>query len=424
MMKSGGIFENKTKGEAVFPTTPLLLVLLASLIAGLLTPTPSLGGVDKKVSDVCQKSTDAAFRAKYCSAAKGLKQGYITNLATSAVWSGVSVACIASCGKAVAGIACQMAKLGGTAGESILTKKFSDSLVSEGMKYGGSAITGKTADAGTATDAATSTSESKVNGDACAVAGTSALKASQKFSDSNQNDKSLTVLRDQTKDMNTPTGNAKGVNYSADTANTSLETAAATNPACSDAALGSALGAIRCAASADQSLPPYVKSEAFLQDLQKATGKSPDTFFANFESPAKSIFDSPTAAALPEGQQHALADSLSAMKGYADSKSAGVAMNAAPTNEMTTGAGAGHLRAAGEGDTGFDMNGMIAGVLGQMNGAAEEKNGEATNPGSSLTIDRRPARNVHAAEDRRVSIFDRVQWRYGAVSARDQLGVP
>ena len=51
-MKSGGIFENKTKGEAVFPTTPLLLVLLASLIAGLLTPTPSLGGVDKKVSDV------------------------------------------------------------------------------------------------------------------------------------------------------------------------------------------------------------------------------------------------------------------------------------------------------------------------------------------------------------------------------------
>jgi hypothetical protein len=388
-MKSGGIFKNQNSNQGGAVNAPLLLVLLASLIAGLLTPTPSLGGVDKKVADVCHKSTDAAFKAKYCSAAKDLRQGYNANIATSAVWTGVSVACGVACGKVAGGIVCKIASSGGSAGEGILTKKFTDSIMSEGTKWGGEAVSGNAASGTTEAAVDAPVAKGGVNADACQTAGTSALKAYGKFSDSKTTEKGLTNLRDQTKDMNTPTGQ-KPVLYTGDTQNsgdtngTNQSAAVAGNEICSTGAIATAVGAIRCAASWDPSLPPYVKSEEFVKDLQKATGKSADAFFANFESPAKSIFDSALAAGLPESQQRGLADSLSAMEGYSDSKAA--------TKVASTGSSGGSYASVG---------------------------------GAKHAADRKPAAgNYRAAEDRTISIFDRVQSRYGAISARDRLGAP
>jgi hypothetical protein len=419
-MKSGGIFKTNLGGKSLGAFA--LVVMLASS-----TPA-SATGVGKLVNDVCKKTTDQAYRAKYCSAAKDLKQGRNANFATSAVWTGVSVACGAACGKATGSIVCKIASSGGTAGEGVITKKFTDALMGEGSKWGGEALSGAKSADGAAT-AATDTVESKggVNADACQTAGTSALKAYGKFSDSKNNEKSLAQLRDQTKDMNTPTGQNQ-VGYTGDTQNSGdhhgESTSAATagkDEVCSDAAISTALGAIRCAAHSDPSLPPYVKSEEFVKDLQKATGKSPDEFFANYESPAKSIFDSPAVNALPEGRQKGLADSLSAMEGCSASKSARVA------NSGSSGTGgyssAGGKKSAADDDTGFDMNGMIAGVLGQVGGKPDGEGADTTT--GELTIGRRPASgNYRAAEDPKISIFDRVQWRYGAISARDRLGAP
>jgi hypothetical protein len=417
-MKSGGIFKTQNGETRGAESTPLELVLAACLMVGLVIPTPTLAGVNKKVMDVCHQSTDAAFRAKYCSAAKDLKHGYNANIATTAVWTGVSLACGAACGKVpgVSGTACKIASTGGSAGEGIITKKFTDALAGEGLKWAGDAKSG-------AEDAPKS---GGVNGDACTVAGESALKAYGKLSESKQNDKSLTQLRDQTKDMNTPAAQNQ-VAFTGDTqtsgdtngANQSAASAGKTDP-CNDAAIATALGAVRCAAGADPSLPPYVKSEEFMKDLQKATGKSPDAFFSGFESPAKSIFDSPLVSGLPDSQQTALADSLSAMEGYSDRKAAKTAANSPSiggySDTLPT-----H---SADDDTGFDMNGMLANVLGQLNGAGDDANGAAAHAGGHLSAGRSPAsRNVHAAEDRKISIFDRVQWRYGAVSARDRLGV-
>jgi hypothetical protein len=418
-MKSGGIFEKQNQGnEGV--TTPLLLVVFASLIAGLVIPTPTLGGMDKTVSEVCAKSVDAATRAKYCSAAKDLKSGYNANIATSAVWTGVSVACGAACGKQMDGIACKIASTGGSAGEGLITKKFADSIMSEGTKWGGDAVA--SAATGTATggaDASASTSTSKLNADACTTAGQSALKATGKYLDSKTTSKSLADIKDQTKGMNT-TAN-EGQTYVAVDSSAATTSAATANTSgiCGDSSITTALGAIKCAVTKDPSLPPYVQSQEFLQDLQKATGKSPDAFFSNFESPAKSIFDSPLAAGLSDGQQKGLADSLSAMEGYSESHASKVASNS-PTEAYS---GAGASRAADAADTGFDMNGMIAGVLGQMNGAADGANSAGTPVAiGTLAANRKPAGNPNAAEDRKMSIFDRVQGRYGAISARDRLG--
>ncbi len=435
-MKSGGILEIENQESGNGATAPLLLILLATLIAGLLTPTPTLGGVDSKVLDVCHKSTDAAFRAKYCSAAKDLRHGYNANLATSAVWTAVSVTCGMSCGKAIGGITCKVAGYAGTAGEGIITKKFTDAIGAEGSKWGGNAASNDsgtvptTGNAATGADGTVAAAGPKVNADACESAGKGALKAFEKFSNSKQNDKSLTDLRDQTKGMDTPKSQNQ-VGFAGDTQNSGdsngASTSAATtgkNEICGDGAIKTALGAIRCAASADPSLPPYVKSEEFVKDIQKATGKSADTFFAGFESPAKAIFDSPLVNGMPEGQQRALADSLTAMEGYSDARTAKVAaLSPPPLNGGYAGKSAAHV--AAEDDTGFDMNGMIANVLGQVGGKADGENDPAPNSGGTGATERRPASgNSHAAEDRTISIFDRVQSRYGAVSARDRLGVP
>lgn len=428
-MKSGGIFERQNGVRGGVETTPLRLVLAAALSAGLVIPTPTLGGVDKKVADVCHRTTDAATRAKYCSAAKDLKQGYNANIATSAVWTGVAVACGTACGKATGPLVCNIARMGGSAGEGVITKKFSDSLMGEGSKWlgGGEKNSGATEAAAPAAETGGETianAKGGVNVDACTTSGTSALKAFGKYSDSKQTDKSLTTLRDQTKEMNSPTGSK--VAFTGDTqtsgaSNDSNQSAAVadTGP-CATAAIGTALGAIRCAATSDPTLPPYVKSEEFLKDLQKATGKSPDAFFANFESPAKAIADSPLVEGMSEAQQKGLVDSMDAMEGYSDAKAAKVA---AASSGSGGEAGASLHLPTGD-DTGFDVNGMIAGMLGQL-GGADGKDAANVNAGAGLAVDRRPAgTDRNAAEDRKISLFDRVKWRYGAVSARDRLGVP
>lgn len=425
-MKSGGILKGHSEKIGGSPSAGLTLALFALL---LLSPTLVRARVSTQVNEICAKTTDAAYRAKYCSAAKDLKHGHNANVATSAVWSGVSVACGMACGKTYtgSGVACKIAGYGGTAGEGVITKKFTDALVGEGMKWGGQALTGKEATTTAATDGAAGGIGEKVNGDACAAAGKSALKAYEKFSNSKENEKSLVQLREETKGMNTPVAKnqlsySAGIDSAGDPNGPNGSAATASDETCGDSAIGTALGAIRCAASADRSLPPYVKSEEFLKDLQKATGKSPDAFFGAFESPAKAIFDSPIVSGMPDGQQNKLAESLSAMEGYSDMKARKLASaTAAPAEGYSARGGKGS--ASGDDDTGFDMNGMIAGVLGQMGGEADGENGAAANAGGIAVLDRRPAENVEAAEDPKVSLFDRVQWRYGSVSARDRLGV-
>lgn len=151
-----------------------------------------------------------AFRAKYYrTAAKDLKHGYNANRSTAAVWTGVSVACAAACGKVAGGAVCNISSIGGSVGEGVITKKFSDALMSEGMKFGSDTMAKKSADND---DRCRRRSDygrvqfggGKVNSDACTTAGTSALKAYGKYANSKENEKSIKQIKDDTKGMNTP----------------------------------------------------------------------------------------------------------------------------------------------------------------------------------------------------------------------------
>lgn len=409
--------------STAFVKARFTLILAAALIAGLLTPLPTLAaGVNKSVSEVCKKSTNAAFREKYCTAAKDLKKGYMANFATSAVWAGVSTTCSFACGKpSGAGTVCTVASVAGSASEGIMVKKFSDSLMSEGQKLIGKKLSGDAP-----SEAAAVVSDKKVNGEACMTAGKSALKAFEKYSNSKENMKSLDTMASDTKKMDTQ---VSGNTFTTDSQNSNLEhsnesgaLAAATANAtgiCGENSITTALGAIQCAVRNDPTLPSFVNSEKFVKELQTATGKPADAFFAGFQNPGSAIAASPALASLGSSGKAGIADSMSAMERYSELKASG---NIASTsNDGYRSGGAARPSAPGSGDD-FDMNGALAGMLGQLNGgaAAEIQPDSGVN---SVSAGRAPANAVIVSpEDRKVSIFDRVQWRYGAVSARQHLG--
>lgn len=399
-------------------------LLSVGVLVTLALPSPaSASGIDKKVSDVCKTSKSEAFRAKYCSAAKDYKKGYVANLASSAIWGGVTTVCGLSCSTVIqgGGLTCKIASTGGSAGEGILTKKFTDALKTEGMKYGGEAAnkSAKASDGATAAQAA----DGKVNGDACTVAGTSALKGYEKLSNSKQNEKSIGQLRDQTKGMNSDPKSSTFFGGDANKGPAKMagdegQAITSQSEVCSEEALKTARGTIRCATEMDPTLPPYVKTEDFLKDIQKASGKSADDFFAGYESPGKSLMEAPGMASMPDAQKKDVAESLNTLDKYSAMKVAGK-FGAGSTDSY---ADTDHKSKSTTKEDEFDVNGAIANALGQLKGEAEEKAVDDGVNSMNLGANRMPAETV-SPEDRTISIFSRVEWRYRAVSARDHLGV-
>lgn len=403
---------------------------LLSVAAVLCLPSPVLAsGIDKKVSDVCRTNKSAAFRAKYCSAAKDYKKAYTASLASSAIWGGVTTVCGLACGKAgPGGMTCKISSMAGTAGEGVLTKKFTDALKGEAMQYGKEVLTkdGKSEATTAATDT-TAVSEGKVNGDACMVAGTSALKGYEKLSNSKQSEKSIGQLREQTKGMNSATNGSavftaagpKGPNSADDGVTAEAMTGGDT---CGDNALKTAKGAIRCATSADPTLPGFVQTEEFLKDIQKATGKTADEFFASYESPGQALMEAPGMASLSGEQKSGVAESLSMMDRYSELKVAGKVGGTATVASAEKYTKSGGAAKASDAEDGFDVNGVIANMLGQMGEEGEKPAEDGVNT-LALGVNRMPAEKIISPEDRTISIFSRVEWRYRAVTNRDHLGV-
>lgn len=383
-------------------------------------------GTDQKVSSICKNSKDAAFRAKYCTAAKDYSQGVTTNQATSAVWTGVAATCTAACGKAVTGPLCTGASLIGSAAEGILVKKFADTVMGTGTAAGQNLLT-KNAEK-SAPDAAQAGTQAaapatKFNGDACAVAGKSTLKAYEKYSQSQANEKSLGDLKKKSDDMS-PTTASGGLGFRTETAPTpanngagsiiSAATAGGLSTACTESSVKSALGAIRCATASDPTLPSYVRSEEFLKDLQKATGKSADAFFGEFESPSKSLFDSASISSLPGAAQSELGETARAME-----KLAG--LNVGEKLESSQGyraASVGHSAPSYGGDD-FDLNGAMAQALSGVAAGDAAENAGTANAANPAARGLASANLFLNPEDRTVSLFDRVRLRYGAIVTRD-----
>jgi hypothetical protein len=180
---------------------------------------------------------------------------------------------------------------------------------------------------------------------------------------------------------------------------------------CSTAANGgNSQSFISCAVSNDPSLPRFVSHPDFVKDFPKLTGMSLDKFLNESQHPSNSILagmvggglNSPALAKLADVHRQMESYSLNNnVAGSAYSRGGAAQANSGQSNEP-------------------DLGALMAGVLGQLNPQEGEKSpGMARDIGFNI-LGRSPAA---VAEDRTVSIFDRITVRYLTIDKKNSYGI-
>lgn len=164
---------------------------------------------------------------------------------------------------------------------------------------------------------------------------------------------------------------------------------------------------LQCALASDKNLPPMVKDPRFARDLTKATGMSPDAFLEKVskDGPASAMAGGTGAALTPEGVSK-LGSLLAAIQDRTVNNETGY---------MYAGAGGGGRGRGGAEDPGFDK--LFSGIMNQF---GPQKGAENMPLGvKGVNFGNEPKRfPANVAEDKRVSIFERVTARYHRVSDR------
>jgi len=183
------------------------------------------------------------------------------------------------------------------------------------------------------------------------------------------------------------------------------------NVICSEDNIKTARGALACAGQANPNLPADVTSGRFLADLERITGKSADQFFAEFKNPVTTLATE-IGGRLPSENQAAFGNGLAALAREAAS------MPGAGTQIAVAGGGA---RGAGFDPDLDSMGGMEDALKGLLGGGQKtEEPGAAGEMQAGGKVARAPA--FVSPEDKTISLFDRVKWRYGALIQRERMG--
>lgn len=421
-MVRGDSFKNKLSAIAA-------AILIA---AGGVAPSAALAN-SASVNTICADKNGAQVKDKQCTAAKDLLKGANSNKATAAVWTGVSIVCTAACMNWAGTGACTASNVAGSAASTVIQKDFAGGLTS----LGGTAATGllgkkkETADTATqaangaqdaAADAATEASNTaaRKNGfGPCLTAAQTTSQSIRKNKDAVDNQKNLRDLRKNSDEMTTGMGvNAApvvgtglvGTQPTVDAI--SAGTAPGEDTICSEENIRTARGALACVGHMNRDLPPDVTSGRFLADLERITGKSADRFFAEFKDPVTSLANE-IGARLPAENQAAYGNGLAALAREAGSMpSAGV--------QVARAQGGGGYDSGYEFDPLAGMGDALKGLMGGAAGANEGGTSETQAGGTPAVANRAPA--FVSPEDKTISIFDRVKWRYGALIQRERMG--
>jgi hypothetical protein len=401
-------------------------VTISLAIVALAIPFSAHSSADRmKVLEVCKKERQQAggVNENLCAAAKDNLSAKNANTSVAAIHAGITTVCSAACASVYGEGVCQYSTMAGAAGVSVVEKDFMAALTPAGEK-GLAAATKKTATetgVDAAKDKATEAS-SGANMGACLTAAQSAKKSYEKFSDSSKNKKGIEELVNNSAQLdNAPGTQAPNIDTGSVTVTDqrfqqSAMTAGILPSAgslCSEESIQTATGALACAARHDPSLPPEVTSGRFLKDLEKVTGKSADQFFGEFNNPGQSIMNG-VGGRLPAKNQELLAQNLMAM-----SKNAGQYMGS--TGTQVSGMSKKSQISLGSSDE-FDPLASMNQMMAQLMGGKKEDQ-EANLSSNELIAGnnyREPA--SISPENKAVSLFDRVQWRYGSLIQKQHLG--
>lgn len=404
-------------------------------------------------------STAAGQSSSYCAAAKSAREAEKSNKALTVVYSGVAAVCGYACVVGVPGpsqMACQGSNIAAGVTDAVMTQNYMGALMTVGMSAGqmmmrgdGNIIEGfKKMGGRSATNTATSAGATSVDDAALASVDAPGADRAAEAASSNQasaGTEAATQEKDHSACLTAALAGIQAFSRNA-SANAAGETAQAAETASNQVTQNTApnfsptqgssgglspndpvagartgvaaqntakpteadpcnsrdfQGTIQCAMAADPSVGQWAGDPRFQKALTDLTGLSPDQFKNKVENsgPVAAISDG-----IGAGMGVDVKGQIAAVLGGIDQSVASSAY-----------AGGGRPRGGGSGDP--DFNSMMGDLMAQF-GPKKDQNTAAGVNEARFGNGRSPA---SIAEDRSISLFERVSARYHAVSRSSRL---
>jgi hypothetical protein len=389
--------------KKLWGTFALTLVLFATLFSY---------EVNAAGTSSCTGAGGQSQLGQYCGSTESSQQGSDANSSLWKVWGGVSVVCIHACmagGGGPAGTAaCNVDTSAGSATQTVVSKNYSSGLTSIAETQGSSALTSKvtggndpnSSEDGSDSDKKTADAKAKkAKASACSGAIAAASKAMSNY----QSMQSATQAAQQTTKAAASLG-SNSIEGSGGATSQSTVTASRGNASiCASARqTSSAAETLQCAVASDPTLPSIVTSGQLPVAFTKASG----TAFSNFGSnPSQSPGDAIAQAA---------AGSLNTSDGLKVA-----ALLKGMEGDLMANQGAMYASAGGGGSDNSDEAanaGAQAALQDQLKAMLAKSQGDQAqdqNSGISAVITANQNRAPAAVtEDKTLSIFDRVTYRY------------
>lgn len=448
------------------PNRTLKLVILATLAAF----APKSWAADP-VTQVCGNYANETLahntqKQPYCSAAKSAEEAANANGVVWKVYAAASAVCTTACvasmtsfGADWQGWACRGSAIGASGLDAIKTQQYMSAL--QNIAVGGasyflfnrtSSSASKTASeasndgtsasgASQASNGGTSASGGNADISSCITAASTAFSAYTKQQDAANAAQTMKAnlanvqalgsmtatgapltLSAQGQSQNQPLSNGTALSGNTSVASgnpVNLSPAAAAACGSASSSPGNTQSAIQCAAAMDSALGAVVSNPQFPSAFQKAAGMPLSNYLAS------------AGGAMPNGAIAAGTAGMLNPDGMG--KVAGAVASLAPAGAVSGIYDAGGYAGGGPGGTpgigggGNDVSAMVSQLLGQFMpkkpGVASQSAATNVKFGTSL-LGRDPASASALAEDRSVSLFDRVTSRYFSVTPRLYLSGP
>jgi hypothetical protein len=384
-------------------------------------------------------------KLQYCQAAKSAKEGANSDRALYKVWGAVGVVCTYACTASFVGgptseHACTGATMGGSVTQATVTKDFNGALTSIASAGGGYAMNaaangqnaksgGEAAEKGAEKGKDAAGKPKKKDFAACMNAATAVGTSITKFKGMQSNERAAETNLNSAMSVQAATaGEVKPFKPGADSGSSDANSGASGGGNGSDtfaqqgangqssgnacAPGGSGASVIQCAIQSDRNVPAFVTSPRFAQDFQKKTGQSLNNFLTSPDSasPTRPLADA-MSGAVPSGQAGKLATALETLNQGLDTEGMGGTYVGGGGNSDSGGGGGDEMAQ--------QMGAMMQGLMDQMN---PDKAKEAQKSGVfavDFAYRANQGRNLAAvADDKKLSIFDRVTYRYYFVGKR------
>ncbi len=420
---------------------------------------PHAGTTEDDVDSVCKGTLSSAplagdksgdpsgtQRLQHCQAAKSAQEGADADNALYKVWAGVAAVCTGACVSSFAGgpageSACTGSAVAGAGTDGVVTKNYASSLqqiggiglaaatteltkdtvkegAEEGAKQGVEQGTKKTKDIGSCMNAATATTQS--------VSKFKSLEGQKETVKS-----SLESARSVTSTQGTAVADGSGISQS--------QAATAGGGPSADGSLGGPSGGpsdggssnpcagqlsgrstpastLQCAIARDPNIPRFVTTPKFAKEFQDRTKTSLGDFLNKNDPPALAIGQA-VRSGLNGAQNAKLASALTDVQQNVSADYSTYSSHGGDGSQYEGGGGNSGLS---NGDDDLNLGGLLSGLQDKLN--PNQKPNEKSTGVSAVIFANQTRSPAAVAEDAKLSIFDRVTYRYYYVGRRIVLG--